>query len=108
MSMNSVQTPRVSGWDGTRQRRILAGSYATGLHGRTRVPSPRQLPTNHDHDGGLCARSTNIRVINRRQLLPRPLTTGVLGRDNMKTTSFYTSGIDRLFHIRSLTVMAQR
>lgn len=49
------------------------GSYATGLHGRTRDPSPRQLPTNHDHDGGPCARSTNIRVINRRRLLPRPL-----------------------------------
>ena len=27
------------------------GCYATGLHGRTRDPSPRQLPTNHDHDG---------------------------------------------------------
>ena len=26
--------------------------YATSLHGRTRVASPRQLPTNHDHDGG--------------------------------------------------------
>ena len=27
------------------------GSYATGLSGRTRDSSPRQLPTNHDHDG---------------------------------------------------------
>jgi hypothetical protein len=26
-------------------------SYATGLHGPTRASSPRQLPTNHDHDG---------------------------------------------------------
>jgi hypothetical protein len=26
-------------------------SYATGLHGPTRAFSPRQLPTNHDHDG---------------------------------------------------------
>jgi hypothetical protein len=26
-------------------------SYATGLHGPTRDSSPRQLPTNHDHDG---------------------------------------------------------
>jgi len=41
----------VSGWDGTRQRRILVGSYATGPSGQTRDLSPRQLPTNHDHDG---------------------------------------------------------
>jgi hypothetical protein len=26
-------------------------SYASGLHGQTRAISPRQLPTNHDHDG---------------------------------------------------------
>jgi hypothetical protein len=49
--MHFVQAPMVSGWDGTRQRRILVGSYATGLYGRTRDPSPRQLPTNHDYDG---------------------------------------------------------
>jgi hypothetical protein len=49
--------------------------YATGRHGRTRDASPRQLPTNHDHDGGPCARSTNIRVINRRHALPRLLFT---------------------------------
>jgi hypothetical protein len=41
----------ISGWVGTRQRRILVGCYATGLYGRTRAPSPRQLPTNHDYDG---------------------------------------------------------
>jgi len=41
----------VSGWDSTRQRRILVPPYARGLHGRTRAFSPRQLPTNHDHDG---------------------------------------------------------
>jgi len=29
--------------------------------------SPRQLPTDHDHDGGPSARSANIRVINRRE-----------------------------------------
>ena len=34
--------------------------------GRTRDSSPRQLPTDHDYDGGPCARSANIRVINRR------------------------------------------
>jgi hypothetical protein len=41
----------VSSWVSTRQRRILAVGYATGLFGRTRAVSPRQLPTNHDHDG---------------------------------------------------------
>jgi hypothetical protein len=35
----------------------------------TRAPSPRQLPTDHDYDGGLHARSANIRVINRREQL---------------------------------------
>src|SRR4030081_407241 len=49
--MNSVQAQMVSSWVGKRQRRILAVSYATGRYGRTRVVSPRQLPTNHDHDG---------------------------------------------------------
>jgi hypothetical protein len=73
--MHSVHAQVVSGWDSTRQRRILVHPYATGLHGPTRDSSPRQLPTNHDHDGGPCARSTNIRVINRRHALPRPLTT---------------------------------
>jgi hypothetical protein len=32
----------------------------------THVHSPRQLPTDHDHDGEPKARSANIRVINRR------------------------------------------
>jgi hypothetical protein len=50
--MNSVQAQRVSGWDGTRQRRILDNVSAPGLQGRTRDVSPRQLPTNHDHAGG--------------------------------------------------------
>jgi hypothetical protein len=31
--------------------------------------SPRQLPTDHDHDGGPQARSAKIRVINRRASL---------------------------------------
>lgn len=47
--------------------------YATSLHGRIRAPSPRQFPTDHDHDGGSCARSTNIRAINRQHTLPRAL-----------------------------------
>ena len=50
-SMNSAQAQMVSGRDGTRCRRILDTSYATGLHGPTRAFCPRQLPTNHDHDG---------------------------------------------------------
>jgi hypothetical protein len=45
----------VSGWDSSRQRRILVTFYATALYGRTRDPSPRQLPTNHDYDGGALA-----------------------------------------------------
>jgi hypothetical protein len=28
-------------------------SYVDRPQGRTHAPSPRQLPTNHDHDGGL-------------------------------------------------------
>jgi hypothetical protein len=54
--MNLAQAQMVSSWESTRQRRILVGCYATGLHGWTRDPSPRQLPTNHDHDGE-CAHS---------------------------------------------------
>jgi hypothetical protein len=45
----------VSGWDSTRQRRILKDCYAAGLDGLTRAPSPRQLPTNHDYDGEAAA-----------------------------------------------------
>jgi hypothetical protein len=73
--MSSVQAQAVSGWGRPRQRRILVAAYATALHGQTRDCSPRQLPTNHDHDGEPCARSTNIRVINRRHALPRLLFT---------------------------------
>jgi hypothetical protein len=54
------------------ERRILVGSYATGRTGWTRVSSPRQLPTNHDHATGRSARLANIRVINRRCLLFGP------------------------------------
>src|SRR3990172_5279032 len=50
---------------GLTERRTLADSMW-----RASVPtherSPRQLPTDHDHDGGPQARSANIRVINRR------------------------------------------
>jgi two-component system chemotaxis response regulator CheY len=34
-----------------KQAGATGPSYATGLSGRTRDSSPRQLPTNHDHDG---------------------------------------------------------
>jgi hypothetical protein len=37
---------------------------------QTRANSPRQLPTDHDHDGEPRARSANIRVINRRACRP--------------------------------------
>ena len=37
---------------------------------RTRAISPRQLPTDHDHDGEPRARFANIRVINRRARRP--------------------------------------
>lgn len=50
------------------------GLCATGPSGRIRALSPRLLATNHDHDGGPYARSTNIKVINRRDTLHRPLT----------------------------------
>lgn len=49
--MNSAQAQMVSGWDSTRCRRILVTFYATGFYSQTRDLSPRQLPTNHDHDG---------------------------------------------------------
>ena len=47
------------------ERRILVGSMRQAA-GRIRASSARQLPTDHDYDGGLHARSANIRVINRR------------------------------------------
>ena len=54
-----------------RSRGTRKGEPSSALRGRasaqTRAPSPRQLPTDHDHDGGPSVRSANIRVINRRQ-----------------------------------------
>ena len=41
---------RLSGYT---ERRILVDSYVTGPEAKTHAPSPRQLPTNHDYDGGL-------------------------------------------------------
>jgi hypothetical protein len=41
-------------------------NYVTRHFAANHAASPRQLPTDHDHDGGLHARSANISVINRR------------------------------------------
>jgi hypothetical protein len=50
------------------ERRILVAPMRQAVTGWTRVLSPRQLPTNHDHATGPTARLANIRVINRRCL----------------------------------------
>jgi hypothetical protein len=48
---------------GKENPRASAIAVASGESARS---SPRQLPTNHDHDGGLNSRPANISVINRR------------------------------------------
>ena len=49
-----------------RPSSLRKGEFSFALGGRplarTREPSPRQLPTDHDHEAGL-ARSSNIRLI---------------------------------------------
>ena len=50
---------------GTRQGES-SSSLCDGPLALIRADSPRQLPTDDDHDGGPKARSANIRVINRR------------------------------------------
>jgi hypothetical protein len=55
------QLPRANGMEDPRQ------NYVTRLLALIHAASPRQLPTDHDHDGGPCARSANISVINRRE-----------------------------------------
>jgi hypothetical protein len=53
--------------EATTERRILDDTMRQATS-RTRVSSPRQLPTNHDHAGAPSpGRSANIRVINRRR-----------------------------------------
>jgi hypothetical protein len=49
---------------------------------RIHEPSARQLPTDHDHEGG-ASRSSNISVINRRTT-PPPQLTRSLQRINQK------------------------
>ena len=55
---------------GQRSRGKKRGESSTPLCDRasawTRERSPRQLPTDLDYVGGLNARSTDIRLINRR------------------------------------------
>jgi hypothetical protein len=51
--------------NGTRKGEPSSRLCGTAPAG-TRVASPRQLPTDDDHDGERCARSANIRLINRR------------------------------------------
>lgn len=57
-------------WSG----RTRNGESSAALCGRafapTRAFSPRQLPTDQDHDGEPLARSANIRLINRRFCAP--------------------------------------
>ena len=53
------------------RRRILEIAPISGWTSvQIHVPSSRQLPTDHDHDGEPRARSANIRVINRRACRP--------------------------------------
>jgi len=60
--------------EGHSERRTLDDTMRQALRGWIRVPSPRQLPTDHDYDGGPQVRSANIRLINRRhELLDRLL-----------------------------------
>jgi hypothetical protein len=49
------------------------GGSSNTLCGSTHEASARQLPTNHDHEGGF-GRSSNISVINRRIRPPSLLT----------------------------------
>src|SRR5205809_1021813 len=51
--------------EGHTERRTLVPPMRRAP-GPTRDLSPRQLPTDDDHDGGRQARSANISVINRR------------------------------------------
>jgi hypothetical protein len=60
------------------------GESSSTLCGKTHEASARQLPTNHDHEGG-SGRSSNISVINRRSSPPRPLTRSLHGPQNGKT-----------------------
>ena len=102
--MNLVQAQRVSGWDGTRQRRILDSLYAAGLHGRTREISPRQLPTNHDHAGG---RPRSIHEYQSDQpsniAAPAAVPLRLTGNKRQNHRIKVNDPLDRSFHIRVWT-----
>jgi len=66
--------------------------------GLTHEPSPRQLPTDHDHDGEPRARSANIRVINRRSATS---TAALSAPESREETEIPFPGLDRSSHIRS-------
>ncbi len=62
--MENLEAERAAVEEPTEWRILVRSMWqASGL---IHDPSPRQLPTDHDHDGELHARSANIRVINRR------------------------------------------
>ena len=66
--------------------------------GRTRDPSPRQLPTDHDHDGEL--RSIREYQSDQPSMRPPRPPPAPLQRDKKGKV---TSTFDRSFHIRSVT-----
>src|SRR3989442_15920520 len=66
--------------------------------GRTRAPSPRQLPTDHDHDGEL----GSIREYQSDQPSMRPLRPPPALLQQHQDPNV-TSTLDRSFHIRSAT-----
>jgi hypothetical protein len=82
------------------------GETSSTLCGQTREPSARQLPTNHDHEGGE-SRSSNISMINRRKNCPpRPLTRSLRSFKRKTTATKESEGepnprleLDGSFHI---------
>ncbi len=82
------------------ERRALVATMRPAI-GQTRATSPRQLPTDHDHDGEPRARSANIRVINRRHFrLDRGLSCAMSLGANLAVRR---KPLDRSFHISCAT-----
>src|SRR5205814_7913495 len=77
-------------------RRILVAPTRQAS-GRTRDPSPRQLPTDHDHDGEL--RSIREYQSDQPSMRPPRPPPAPLQRDKKGKV---TSTFDRSFHIRSV------
>lgn len=63
--MSSLGAERAS-VEGAHGKEDPRPNYVAARTGLTHDASPRQLPTDHDHDGEPRTRSANIRVINRR------------------------------------------